>query len=254
MAKIIFYPDAQDLEFLDFVSDRDTWRWALNGSKEFNEALSVYGHLDSLEALDAFYHEFKVDPHGHKERLISDGKCFMVQKDATVKMLTSRGRIVRYYWSDDIFFNIVILNSTIYMSEVGNYLINNQEERIEETIAHSFKDVNPELIPDLTYHFVVVYNYKNPTSKSGVAFSIRSENNYTSPDGTHITSDMIAKSFGGGGHAKAAGFFCPDQGQNFFRRTSLISHKNTPSMLNLTIVVGLVAIGYFISTLSKRNS
>jgi oligoribonuclease NrnB/cAMP/cGMP phosphodiesterase (DHH superfamily) len=172
-----FFPNKDRSWFIDFVGDRDLWRWELENSKEICSAFDYLCVLDEneLSKIDSLSNYDFEDI----ENLISIGKIInnyqnkLVEKEANNSV---QGTLL----VGDKKYNVNV-GSIIYslVSDLGNALTKKQLD-----------DGNK---PD----FGIVWNYN--LSYDTWHISLRGHDE--SPD-----LSEIAKYFGGGGHAKASGF------------------------------------------------
>lgn len=103
-----FHPDLPPPRFLDYIEDRDLWKYELEGSREFSAALRSYDMdfqlWDNLERL--------VLP------LIQDGKAILRAQDKQVEIMAKQA-VVR----DIAGYRVPVVNTTVYFSEVGSLLL-----------------------------------------------------------------------------------------------------------------------------------
>ena len=160
--------------FLDYIADRDLWKFELDNSKEINAALH-HKNLLNVESMDMIV-------------------CYNMDE---IQTLIELGRVI-----------INIADKSLYSAlrecVEGTFLVNDVKYNvwfgtIERSARSNFgnkmteKKMSNGKLPD----FVVVYSYQ---PKTGMWFiSLRGSNDC--PD-----LSTISKYFGGGGHKKAAGF------------------------------------------------
>lgn len=162
--------------FIEYVADRDLWSWQLKNSKEINSA------LDCLNLLDASNFE-------HMDKLLT----FL---PTDIDELVTVGNIINSYQKK-------LVEKQVKQSNEGILEVDNMEYYVNVgTINHLVSDLGNELTKKLTSEniipdFAVVWNY-----------DIKEKMYYVSLRGHNLSPDLskIAKHFGGGGHAKAAGF------------------------------------------------
>lgn len=153
-----------DETWVEFVSDRDTWRFELPDSDAVNEAIYVKDLLNDPETVDENLEQLR-----DISNLVKIGKLYLESKDQLVKKIAQKAQGV--YQDDKI---IAVVNSPIYQSDIGNYLITH--ERVDTA---------------------VIYYCQNVLESNDILGSVRSKTGTALP---------LAKVFDGGGHDNAAGF------------------------------------------------
>jgi oligoribonuclease NrnB/cAMP/cGMP phosphodiesterase (DHH superfamily) len=172
-----FFEGVKRAWFIDYVGDRDLWRWELPNSKEISSAFEFNNYFinEDLNKLDLLNNYDESDINGlvnigliinqYQQKLIENEVNYSYE--ATLKI-------------DEYIYNVRIGHIIGGMvSDLGNKLAN--------------KPLKNGNLPD----FGVVWNYNVDTQAWFV--SLRGHDN--SPD-----LSVIAKHFGGGGHEKASGF------------------------------------------------
>ncbi len=157
-------------ELLLYAQDRDLWTWKLEDSKEINEALrmDIKLHEDNIrnfQKIDYIIQTWNIQ----KPHYMVMGATILEYKNELVESIASKavsGMIPGYDKE------VMIVNSCIFQSEIGNYL-NNQG------------------------HEIACIYFDQLEIKKRI-FSLRGKG-----------SDVIAKTNGGGGHFMAAGFSIP---------------------------------------------
>ena len=168
-------PFRQDIPlFLAMIQDRDLWTWKIEGSKEFCSgfftscsAIDSYNFLELFELFEELYY----DPNKIKYYIILGS---VLEKSTARKVQSiAKGalkKIVIYQGK-----RVCIVNCTgEFVSELGNVISSSQE-----------------------VDYAVLWKHNAVTNEYYV--SLRST-------GTKADVSIIASSFGGGGHANAAGF------------------------------------------------
>lgn len=179
-------PDPDYLEvpwFLQYIEDRDIWKWELQDSKAINAGMYYYSHGEywSLKPptahYDSLYNELN-DATKSISQCCSVGTVVLNTQLQIIKGI-SHGPTVKYETvinpsTGDVFTVAVVCCPFSLISDLGNYMLN------DDTL------VTPP-------HVVLCYNNM---SDGSYAYSIRSKH------------DMIwlAKLHNGGGHANACGF------------------------------------------------
>jgi oligoribonuclease NrnB/cAMP/cGMP phosphodiesterase (DHH superfamily) len=172
-----FYTTLERPWFIEYIGDRDLWKWALPNSKEISNAFyhCEFINENKLELLDDLYN--------FSEEQISA----LVIKGTTIGEVKNR-----------------ILNTQLNQSFEGIFIVGEIKYNVQ------FGSINRDMRSDLGNlltkkvllngdfpDFSIIWNY-DPTT-NGWYMSMRGSEN--SPD-----LSIIAKHFNGGGHAKASGF------------------------------------------------
>lgn len=164
MTHHFFYPDAPVPKLVQYVQDRDLWTWSLKNSREISACLDTYPK--SFEIWNTlFFGSSRPDVHV----MASKGRNILESQKIQVERLASRAKPWKIAGYDGW-----VLNSTIYHSEIGHYLLEHKDE---------------------SFVFACCYFI---TNDGIVHFSLRSRKEFNCSE--------IAKTFGGGGHPQAAGF------------------------------------------------
>lgn len=227
MVKDIYGLVGEEFRFVDYVSDRDTWQNLLPDTKAINLAMSVEGVFGSPKILNLFYKTTVLhDPESCMEKLVKKGNFYLEYQERLIYDLIYTMKVVNFHYtleSEDgknktYIFPIAILNSNLIQSDAANYILRHQSE-----IRKMREDHFPE------FKFAVVYAFGDPTIDDNCGFRIRCENLYTirqeGGEEKTIGADDIAVLFGGGGHAKAAGFYC--SAHTFFEKTTELSEAHS---------------------------
>jgi oligoribonuclease NrnB/cAMP/cGMP phosphodiesterase (DHH superfamily) len=154
-----FFPDEEVPEFFLYIQDRDLWRFDLPQSKEFSAALESYKF------------DFKV-----WDGLIDKVADLKEEGVAVLKHMSARIEMIcnQVYYTDLLGYeDIPCVNTTVYWSEVGDYL--------------------KKKFPDAP--FVSCYH---ETSAGKRKWSLRCKEDFNVAE--------LAETVGGGGHAQASGF------------------------------------------------
>jgi len=114
VAEYLEVTDEVWLKFLQYIEDRDLSRFALENTREINIAISNHGkdfkQWDKLiEGLKDGYHD-----------LLNAGKTLVDYQDSIVKILVKRDHIV--WFKHDEGFEVPLINSNLYQSEIGHTL------------------------------------------------------------------------------------------------------------------------------------
>lgn len=172
-----FYPETPMPDFIRMIQDRDLWKWVVPGSKEFTAGLftmcSTVEHMDFDELFKLFEPMYQ-DP-GKISFYMELGKIISTLTENKARALGDdhMGTITPFAFGGKLYRACVANCFPDIASEAGNYI--SKSDQID---------------------FAVLWRYHNPSKDFYV--SLRSTGN--------IDVSAIAKSFGGGGHANAAGF------------------------------------------------
>ena len=166
MAWEFFHPSKEPPKFIEYIQDRDLWKWELPYSKEFSAAFDMVPW--EFEEFEQFEDASVIDD------AIKRGSYILAYSKTVVKKICDKAQR-RSLTINDKTFDVLVVNSSHWMSEIGNALS---------------KDSDIALI----YYFSHRYN--------SYICSLRAFHD-------HIDCSEVAKSFGGGGHRKASGFRLP---------------------------------------------
>jgi c-di-AMP phosphodiesterase-like protein len=156
---------------LRYVQDRDLWRWELDDSREFSAALAVEPRTFERWDEIASY----IDEDGIRSRhyypFVNRGYAILAAQSQHVESLASRAgfRVIAGH-------RVPAVNSPLFQSEIGHRLC--------------------ELHGDCP--FACVW-FQDERTRDEI-WSLRSRGDFD--------VSAVAKSYGGGGHAAAAGFRC----------------------------------------------
>lgn len=179
--------------YIDHIGDRDLWKWVIPGSKNTTKAMFTLGYYQSFEKFDSIQSENEnfYESRGRDLNKSDEKKYAEICGKSEYKYLNtpdgSRYK-VRAVECD---------NSQASVSDIGNILSNE-------------KDASGNYVCD----FAVIWRYSYMRDECWLSFR--------GAENSQLDLSAIAKQFGGGGHAKAAGatvWLC-----NF--RTVLSPYKN----------------------------
>ena len=157
-----FHPGKEAPKFIQYIEDRDLWKWELAYSKEFSAAFDmVPWGFDEYE---------KFEDDSVFDDAVKRGSYILAYSKTVVKKVCDKASARKYGEH-----NVMVVNSSHWMSEIG-----------------------ASLAKDCDFAMIWYYDHNHCNYKCSLrAF--------------HDTMDVseIAKSFGGGGHRKAAGFALP---------------------------------------------
>lgn len=154
-------------ELLNYIQDRDLWKFELPFSKEVNEYIAFYGAFNNIQKLQELYQDFNI------EKAKDIGEVLLEKKEQDVERTSKKAKELSIV-VDNVKYEIMALNNTSNISEVGN------------KICHDTNKISMS-------YFIVEDNK--------VICSLRSLENIENGD-----CSVIANAFGGGGHKFASGF------------------------------------------------
>ena len=162
-----FHPHTPVPRLVEYVEDRDLWRWSLPSTKEAIAWLGVSATTNDPDSYIAALQEF----HESFAENIRAGVYIIKEQNVRIKEMAERFR----YLEIEGFGRGAIVNAPVYPSEVAEYVYENNE------------------VP-----FVIVYAI---TADCKVSLSFRSK------AGAEHSIDVttLARVFGGGGHRNASG-------------------------------------------------
>lgn len=167
-----FHPDESVPLMLQLIEDRDLWRWAMPHSREFSAYLaSIPQDFAAWGALSdelERWLEGRVPTSMHMTRLSEQGAAILRAQARTIEQAARRHR-----WAIIGGHRVPIVNATIHGSETG------------EALCRAHPDA-----PFAAYYFDTVDGRR--------AWGLRSRGGFDVSE--------VAKLYGGGGHAAAAGF------------------------------------------------
>lgn len=158
---------------IDYIEDRDLWRWALPDSKEILAAFECV--KPSFENYSEFNDKLSTE-HG-RSGIISNGTAILVYKSAKVRSLAEKAYMVDISAIcnlDDPSLQVPCVNTSVFHSEVGNLLAQ-------------------------THPMAIIW-YR--AEDGSYRHSLRSAG--------RVDCSRVARFWGGGGHADASGFTTND--------------------------------------------
>jgi len=156
--------------FLDYIADRDLWTWKLPYSKEINKVLHFDKWISSFDKLDVL----KSNRQLYFNEFRTKGKTYLDIENKLLAKIAWQSKI-------GVLHNkkMYIVNTTIFISEIGNYMLEHDKQGIDT---------------------VLIWRYNIEHKRFDC--SVRTKETQNAID--------ICKSFGGGGHPRAAGFSTTD--------------------------------------------
>lgn len=181
-------------ELFAYVQDRDLWQWKLPHSREVSAALAASGALTDFRKLIPIYELSKtISLVGH---LASEGAAILRAERLMVERIVASAEEVEIRHGIDGYprwvFRVLAATSAVLQSEVGEALALESVRRGRDAVG-------------------AVYYRDGKAGKWRV--SLRSRDTVEQDERANAPVpapdvSAIAKSFGGGGHARAAGFEC----------------------------------------------
>ena len=164
---IYFFPNQEIPDLIKLIEDRDLWKHEMPNTHEF------FARFKNLSFNFNVYNSL-LDKK-NLEKVIEEGTIIYDYDTIIIKRLAKHSACKFTKLSDDNYYNIAYLNSNVYKSDLGNYLVEQENPKCD---------------------FAVIYNYDDKTNKTW--FSLRSSDQ-------KVDVSYIAKLFGGGGHRNASG-------------------------------------------------
>ena len=177
--------------FIDYIADRDLWKWELENSKLITSALYSLKYI-TIDGLNNLFSNLDKQDEIINQELIPYAKVIEKYENELIEKSVNSATEVEMIRNDsDIKYTIWLGTITSHLrSELGNQL--------------SLTKFKNGKAPD----FSAIWNY-----------DYESDEWYISLRGVNDKFDLseIAKSFGGGGHKKAAGFKIKGKLQSVFK-------------------------------------
>ena len=161
-----FHPGVDVPLLLRYVEDKDIWRWSLRSSKEVNAALSARSFTFRE------FHELVQGGAHAVLRLVEAGTAMLSQQNSIVQTHLKKAFKCTFTFAPTV--TACVVNSTVFASELGNAMC------VQCGAAMG-----------------VVWQYDHDQGITNV--SLRSNSD-------EVDVSLMAKSMGGGGHRRAAGF------------------------------------------------
>lgn len=161
----LLYPDEDIPIILEYVNDRDLWLNKLSNHQEIFDGLSL-----EEKSVENWYNLIFQLSTIKFQNILENGSIIRKKINNNLKYLENKAYIKNYEYNNK-FFKVVYCNSSLYQSDLGNYLL---------------KKFNAD--------FSAIYHYNG----NKTIFSLRGHDK--------VNLSNIAKLYGGGGHYNAAGF------------------------------------------------
>ena len=178
MAWDYFFDNKPRPWFIDYIADRDLWKWELENSREINTALHENNIIDptNLVKLD----NLLIDEETKKNNLITDGKIILQLQKKELDFACNKSIEAT-----------MTVNNITYRLWLGGNLTNSLRSDLGNILSK--KVFSDNTLPN----FAAIWMYEPKLNEWWI--SLRGSNNC--PDLSIITTFL-----GGGGHPKAAGF------------------------------------------------
>ena len=146
---------------IQYVQDRDLWKWELKDSK------SVSAYISSMPMEFETWNDMNYNLFTAPGKMVSEGDAILRQQDMQVQRISERA------WKQDVAgYNIRIVNSGLYQSEIGHEIL--------------------QMYPSTPFAGIFFINGNQRI------WSLRSRSDFD--------VSTVARDMGGGGHPQAAGF------------------------------------------------
>ena len=161
-----FHPSTPVPELLDYIQDRDLWRWELPDSR----AISAYIHSQrqDFNTWDQMANALRRQKTA-REKIIAAGEAILLSENRNIRTVLSKSFLAQIAG-----YEIPIANSHLHRSEIGNALLRMHPDR----------------------PFVGIYRDTEPGVRK---WSLRSRRG-------DFDVEPIARAMGGGGHPSSASF------------------------------------------------
>jgi uncharacterized protein len=181
-----FFPDKSRPDLVNYVEDRDLWRFVLQYSREVNAYIQSYD-IDLATWVDVFRTGcFSLDVD---HLVISSGKALLRQQSKLVKSICEHARLKSF----PIPYHLTSKTVDVW----GQYnLGSNSGVYVETSILMS--EVCEQLLNTYLHAPFAWYSFKRKDGKTQYGLRSRADSD--------VDVSEIAKLYGGGGHKHAAGF------------------------------------------------
>jgi len=171
-----FYPDQECPKLLQYIEDRDLWKFNLPNSKIITEGIYSFLLIGNFN----LWTEFIENEEKYLKKCEKLGRVLIDIKEKRNAILVDQGKIIKINK-----LNVFIINTTENISDLGSYICNLVND-------------NGGYMVD----YALIWRYSMLEEKFYVSLRSRSESD--------IDVSKLAKDFSnnGGGHKHAAGFSC----------------------------------------------
>lgn len=164
-----FFPSVTRPRIVNYIEDRDLWRFQLPDSREINAWIQSF-EID----LNIFANNVAPAVNGYSPEIEMAGRFLIMQQQSYTKAICKNARLKEIITPDSRVYKGPYVQTSILMSEVCDYLVKNF----------------PGNYPFAFYSF--------ERSDGKFQYGMRSRSDFDVSE--------IARAFGGGGHKNAAGF------------------------------------------------
>ena len=204
-----FNPDPDDEQggsflrpwFIDYIGDRDLWKFELEDSRIVNLALSEFGYV-SLEGLSTLPNtHFATDYNFIRDNLVIPGTIIdqkhsrMMKRDLK-KAVKAEMMVLEKNSDGEEQYSIY----DVWIGSTYGYLTSDFGHLMYETPFPKENEDQPDVYPD----FAVVWSYRLDTDTW--KYSLRAGKRGEMSADEAVDVSQIAARYGGGGHKAAAGF------------------------------------------------
>jgi len=162
------FPDQKNM-LIEYIEDRDIWKWNLPESK------FILNVLDTLEMSFEEWNSFSYSITNNVHDIIRIGQAIQNSNEKLIDRVVRDAHVLSIKN-----YNCIAVNSSLFKSELGMTLSNKYYGE---------------------YDFAAIYHI---SKNNEVVFSLRSKNDLPADKIFDVT--QVAQLFGGGGHKTAAGF------------------------------------------------
>ncbi len=202
-----FNPDPDEEEayllrpwFIDYIGDRDLWKFEMEDSRIVNLALSEFGYV-SLENLSTLPDSgYSQDYEFIHENLLIPGTVIDQKHSRMMK------RDLKKALKAELSFNQVVdgveqhFSYTVWIGSTYGYLTSDFGHLMYKTPFPKENEDDPDVYPD----FAVVWSYRLDTDSW--KYSLRSGKRGEMSADDAVDVSQVCAYFGGGGHKAASGF------------------------------------------------
>lgn len=207
-----FNPDEDDEQgepllrpwFIDYIADRDLWKFELEDSRIVNLALSEFGYV-SLENLSILPNtHFAKDHDFIRDELLIPGTVIDQKHSRMMKYDLKKALRAEMMVSDSeekyTIYDVWIGSTYGYLTSDFGHLMYKTPFPTDKDSMDDGEEDKPEVYPD----FAVVWSYRLDTDTWKYSLRAGKRGELSADEAVDVS--RIAAHFGGGGHKAAAGF------------------------------------------------
>ena len=110
MAWDFFHPGKEPPKFIEYIMDRDLWKWELPYSKEFSAAFDM---------VPWDFHEFeKFEDDSVFDDAVKRGSYILAYSKTVIKKVCDKASLKKFKHNERV-FDVMVVNSSHWMSEIG---------------------------------------------------------------------------------------------------------------------------------------